>query len=516
MSKYDVVILGSSPNALTAAAYLARAGKKVLVLESTKLIGGAYTTTEFAPGFRGDVSFMSGRIDPTIADDLKLEQHGLQVIEREYLTALNPGGKNLTLPKDPDAAMELIAPFNFPDAARYKKFMQLMHNATDFLRTVYGMSPPREHPPSEQEMQKLAKLTQRLRGYGRREMTEVMRLIVMSVRDLMDEWFETEELKGLIGSAGVRGLCEGPFAAATTFNLLHHVAIGDGFFRATALGGIGEMTNCLARAAHSHGAELRSAVGPMRIEVKDGVVGGVRIFGETIEAETIISDYDARYTFTSLVPPPELEPEFNRSVRRIRYAGCVARINLALKELPAFSGVPIEALSGTIVLSPSVNYMERAFDQAKHGNVSTAPVLEICIPSVSDPSYAPAGKHVMSVWFQYASYWSDMRPELVAGLVVQLLSQFAPNLNSIVENAQVIMPVDYEQQYQLTEGHLYGGEMNLAQAFFLRPVPGYSNYRTPIANLYLCGSAAHPGGGISGLSARNLVRELGVEDMVPA
>jgi phytoene dehydrogenase-like protein len=509
MTVYDTVILGSSPNALTAAAYLARAGRRVLVLEPSAHIGGATATTQFAEGFQADLGLMSGRLDPGIVRDLDLHQHGLEVVERDTITSLLPDRRSFTLPADREAAAEVIRGFAPDDAARYGRFMQLLDLAGDLLASAYAMMPPEAHHPSAAGATQLMALVGRLRGYGRREMTEVMRLLVMPARDLLDEWFESAELKGLLASAGVRGLAQGPFAGGTTFNLLHHLTIGDGYFRATAKGGVGAIGRALASAAHAAGAELRADMGALRVVVADGVATGVQLReDDIITAEQIISDYDARHTFTQLVAPPELEPEFNRAVRHIRYNGAVARINLALRELPSFIGIAEEALRGTLVLAPSLTQLEKAFDAAKYGGISDRPYLEISIPSLTDATLAPPDQHVMSIWLQYAPYRSTIDREHVRELALARLSEFAPNLRSLILHAQVMTPQDFEAQFDLSEGHLYGGDMTLAQAFFLRPIPGFAQYRTPIEGLYLCGAATHPGGGVSGLAGRNAAQAI--------
>lgn len=515
MSTYDTIILGSSPNALTAACYLARGGKKVLVLEKSEHLGGAVSTTQFADGFKGDVGLTSGRLDATIVKDLKLSDHGLEVIERDTITSLLSNGKSFSLPSDRDAATKVIGSFAPNDAPKYKQFMQLVDLSSDFLKSACEMTPPGSHPPTKADVEQFTLLTAKLKGYGKREMTEVMRLLVMSVRDLMDEWFENAELKGLLASNAIRGVNQGPFAGSTTYNLLHHIAQGDGFFRATARGGIGAISVALSKAAKAYGADIRTAAGAFEVNVENGIATGVHAGGELIHATTIISDYDARYTFTELVAPPELEPEFNRAVRNSRYCGAVSRINLALSKLPKLTGVSEEALSGTLSLAPSVAYLEKAFDGGKHGDISTQPFLEITVPSLADPTLAPSGKHVMSVWMQYTPYRSKFTKEKVLKLALEQLSAFCPDLKSLVEHSHVITPQDLESQFHLSEGHLYGGEVNLAQAFFLRPLPGFAQYDTPIPQLYLCGATTHPGG-VNGLSGRNAARELGVRDMVPA
>ncbi|HEY9716340.1 MAG TPA: NAD(P)/FAD-dependent oxidoreductase [Trichormus sp.] len=516
MTSYDTIILGSSPNALIAAAYLARGGQRVLVLEQAAQVGGAVSTAPFADGFNGDIGLVSGRIDPEIVRDLNLQDHGLDVIERTAVTSLLSNGRSFTLSSNRDQAVSEISKMSAHDAAKYKSFMQLVDLAIDFLRSTYTVTPYREHPPSQLDVQQLGALAEKLRGYGRREMTEVMRLLLMSVRDLLDEWFESTELKGLLASAGVRGLNQGPFAAATSFNLLHHLAIGDGYFRATARGGIGAISQSLSKAAQAFGAEVQTNVGPLQLLVTNETVNGVQAGGNTYTAASYVSDYDALYTFAHLVPPPELEPEFNRAVRHVHYNGSVARINLALSELPKFSGLTDEALRGTLTISPSIAYLERAFDSGKHGKLSEKSFVEMTIPSLSDPSLAPAGKHTMSIWIQYAPYRAKLTADTIYATALNAVSEFAPDLKSLIKHHQVTLPQDFETKFHLSEGQLYGGEMSLAQAFLLRPIPGFAQYHTPIANLYLCGAATHPGGGVHGLTGRNAARELGVRDLVPA
>jgi phytoene dehydrogenase-like protein len=504
MNTYDVILLGSSPNALTAAVYLAKAGKQVLVLEPTSNFGGVAATTAFAEGFQADLSLMSGRLDAQIVQELQLSDYGLEVIEHNSITSLLPDQSSFTLLGHKSAAASVIQRFNVNDGLSYLEFTQLLDLATDLLKVAYKSAPPQAHHPSASEAEQLANLVGQLRGYGRREMTEVIRLLVMSARDLLDEWFENPQLKGLLASLSVRGLTQGPFASGTTFNLLHHLTIGDGYFRATAKGGVGAISQALAKAAQNYKAELRLNTKISSIVVNNGVATGVKLeSGEVINTAAVISDFDARYTFTKLISPVEFEPEFNREVQHIRYKGSVARVNLALSELPDFIGINEEALKGTLVVAPSVAYLEKAFDCAKYGKLSDQPFMEICIPSLSDSTLAPTGKHVMSIWLQYVPYHGKVSQDQVKELVLEQLSLFAPNLRSLVLHSQVLTPQDFEENFNLSEGHLYGGDMTLAQAFFLRPLAGFAKYNSPIEQLYLCGSATHPGGAVSGLAGRN-------------
>jgi phytoene dehydrogenase-like protein len=504
MTKYDTIVLGSSPNALAAAAYLARAGQRVLVLEPSAQLGGAAASAPFADGFQADLGLIGGRLDAQIVEELRLREHGLQTIERDTITSLLPNGRSFTLPADREAAAEAIRGFSPGDAPRYGQFLRLLDLASDLLSGAYAAPPPEAHQPSAEDARRLLELAGRLRGYGRREMAEVMRLLVMSARDLLDEWFESAELTGLFAGAAVRGLTQGPFAGGTTFNLLHHLAIGDGLFRATAKGGTGAIVRALASAARAGGAEIRTEAGALRVVVADGRATGVQLHdSELLEAARVISDYDARQTFTRLVDPPELTPEFNRAVRNIRYNGAVARVNLALRELPRFEGLDQAALRGTLTIAPSIAQVERAFDAAKYGGVSEQPYIEATIPTLADPALAPSGAHVLSIWMQYVPYRGTVDSQRIRELALARLSEFAPGLPELVLDAQVLAPRDLEARFQLSEGHLYGGDMTLAQAFFLRPLPGFAQYQTPIDGLYLCGAATHPGGGVSGLGGRN-------------
>ena len=509
MTMYDTIILGSSPNALTAAAYLAHAGQRVLVLEPSPHVGGAIATAEFAPGFRADLGLVSGRLDPGIVRDLRLHDHGLELIEHDTVTSLLPNGRSFTLPADREAAAEVIRSFAPDDAGRYGEFMRLLDLASDLLGATYAAPPPDPQHPSAADAAQLLALAGRLRGYGRRQMSEVIRVLVMSARDLLEEWFDNAALKGLLGSPSVRGLTQGPFGGGTTFNLLHHLAIGDGYFRATARGGMGALSRALAAAAQTNGAQVRVDAAIDRIVVADGKVSAVRLAsGEIIPATQVISDYDARQTFTRLIEPPELEPEFNRAVANIRYNGAVARVNVALRELPEFSGIDPAALRGTLVIASSLAQLEKAFDSAKHGDLADQPYIEATIPTLADPSLAPAGRHVLSIWLQYAPYRNKLDRERLGELALTRLSEFAPDLRSLILHTQVITPHDFEAQFGLSEGHLYGGDMTLAQAFFLRPIPGFAQYQTPIGNLFLCGAATHPGGGVSGLAGKHAAEQV--------
>ena len=484
MSRADALILGSSPNALAAAARLAKGGSRVVVLDTRAAVGGPVATEEFAPGFRADVGVMSASLDPEIARDLGI---AVEVIHRESVTAI--GAENVTLRAAPGLG-------------------KAFDSAVELLRALYMRQPPDMPVASPADVALLGDLAARLRGLGERGMHEVLRLSFMSARDFFTEQVGSERVRALLAGAAVRCLSEGPFAAGTLFGFLHHTATGDALFRSSARGGLGKLVEALAAAARAAGAEVRTGVpGPLRVEIEDGVARGARLGdGTTIGAERVVSDYDARTTFTELVSPTELDPDTNRAIRSLRYRGAVARVHLALKELPERAGLDPDALGGTLVVAPDVASIERAWDQAKRGAASSPPYVEATLPTLRDPTLAPDGRHVLDAWVQYVPYGRGDRSAVLQS-VLAALAPLSPNLERSVLHSHVSLPEDLERRFGLAEGHLYGGEIRLDQAFFLRPLPGYARHETPIANLYLCGSATHPGG-YSGRSGWNLAGRL--------
>jgi phytoene dehydrogenase-like protein len=480
VSKVDVAVLGSSPNALCLAARLSRRGLRVLVLETREALGGPVATEAFAPGFRADTGVASASLDPEIARELGVS---VEVIRRDSVTALGPSP--LTLRKAPE----------LPEAVSH---------AIELLRAVHRTAPPEMPAPVGADAAALHAIAARLQGFGARQMHEVLRLLFMSARDFFEEQVGSGAARAVLAGASVRALSEGPFAQGTLFGYLHHAAVDDGLFRCTARGGLGALVEALAGAARAAGAEIRAGVpGPLRIDVEGGAARGVILpGGERIAAEVVVSDHDARTTFTGLVDPRELDPEVNHAIRAIRYRGSVARVHLALRGLPRFTGLDPEALRGTLVLAPDVASIERAWDQAKRGVVPGRPYVEVCVPTVGDPTLAPEGQHVLDAWVQYVPYGRGDR-EALGKSVLEMLSPFAPDLPGLVAGQRVSLPEDLEGRFGLPEGQLYGGEVRLEQAFFLRPIPGYARHETPIENLYLGGSAAHPGG-YGGRSGWNL------------
>jgi len=516
MATYDVIVIGAGHNGLTTAAYLAKAGRKVLVLEKRDVLGGVAATEEVFSGFKVDTVSQNINLRSEVIGDLELSRHGLETLGGEpTLVSLQSAGNHLVLSGNAARSVEAIRKFSKADADKYESFNALITHLTRFLSDVYAVTPPRITELNADTLLTLGKLGLKLRGLGDKDMIEALRLLPMALSDFLGDWFESDALKGALASTGITGLFQPPRASGTTYMMLHHLVGVNGVIPSTvtARGGVGALSTALAAAAKSHGAEIRTHAEVSQIVVKDGKAVGVALAdGTELNASAIASGLDPKHTMLGLVDPLELDPHFVRQIRNIKFKGVVARVNLALGELPNF-GDPSLLRGALIVVAPNMDYLERAYDDAKYGGMSHHPYLRVVVPSVNDPSLAPAGKQVMTVWMQYAPYrlrngnWDDLRGS-VGDLVVETLSQFAPNLKSAILHRQVITPLDLEQTYGVTEGNPYHGELTLDQFFFMRPVAGWAQYRTPIPGLYLCGAGTHPGGGVTGAAGRNAARVI--------
>jgi phytoene dehydrogenase-like protein len=520
VTRYDAIVIGAGQNGLVAAGYLAKAGKRVLVLEGRSLVGGTQSTEEFHPGFKVDSAFhQSGWLDPSIAHDLSLGSatEGVLAADPAALSLLPDGAFRLR--RSLRDAAEEIRKHSAADAGKWEAFSRLAYKLSGFLQHVYGVTPPQLTSTRPGDLLTLLGLGRRVRGLGKVDMIEFLRILPMSVAELLDDWFESDSLKGLLGAAGITGIMQGPRSAGTAFVMLHH-QVGNplGLFRAGGLrrGGVGRLAERLASAARGLGAELRTGTRVARIRTVDGRAVGITLEnGDEIGASQVLSTVDPRRTMLGMVDPLELTPEYTRALQNIRYRGVAAKINLALGELPRFTGVNGDdsLLRGVISLSPSLDYLERAYDDAKHGRVSASPCIEAVIPTLEDPSLAPAGRHVMSIWMQYAPYrlkgeWDAQASEALGDRIIDCLAERAPNLKSAIIHRQVLTPRDLAETYGITEGNLYHGEMGLDQILFMRPVPGWGHHKTPVTGLFLGGSGTHPGGGIVGGAGRLAVREM--------
>ena len=520
MEQYDAIIIGAGHNGLVTAAYLAKAGKKVLVLERRPLLGGIAVTEEIYPRFKFlTCAHLAASFAPEIIRELALGQHGLERLPLDPpLVAPLSGGGGLVIPSDPIKAAGAIRRFSQKDAEKFTAFCALAKSLSVFLRALYGVTLPDRGSTENPKLAELVKLGWKFHRLGEKGMYEFLRILPMSIADLLNEWFETEPLKAAIGAAGVLGSFVGPRQQGTSFLFLHHqLGVPSGAVRSagSVRGGIGKLSEALARAGRQCGADIRTDTGVARIVTRNGAATGVTLQnGDEISANIVVSGADVKTTFETLLGPTFLDPHFLLQVKNIRARGTVAKVNLALDTLPKFVGLESGLeLGGVIHIGPTLDYVEHASDDAKYGRFSKLPFLEITIPSVADPSLAPEGKHVMSVWMQYAPYelrqgdWPAQR-EILGDTVVDLIEDYAPGFKSSILHRQVLTPLDLERQFGFTGGHIFHAEMALDQIFFMRPVPGWSGYHTPIDNLYLCGSGTHPGGGVTGLPGYYAARQI--------
>ncbi len=518
----DVVIIGGGHNGLVTAFYLAKAGFKPLVIERRPQPGGAAITEEFHPGFRCSIlAHAAGPLRPDVVRDMQLEKHGLKLITPDVaVTSLSPDVRALILYNDANKSAQEISKFSQKDAAKYPEFQESLAKMGKVIGEALTLAPPNIDNPSSSDLWGMLKTGRAVRNLGKKDMYRLLRWGPMAVADLVSEYFETELLRATIAARGIFGTFLGPWSAGSSLVLLIRAAgdahpAGSAWF---AAGGMGSLTQAMASAAQQAGAEIRSGAEVIEVRVKDGTATSVVLStGEEISAKAIISNADPKRTLLKLVDPTHLAPDFVMKLQHYRMPGTVAKVNLALSGLPRFTALngasDGNALTGRIHIGPEIDYLERAFDESKYGNFSRQPYLEVAIPSLTDPSLAPAGKHVMSIYVQYAPYklknsdWETQRNAL-GQTVVQTLAQYAPNLPEMILTHQIITPQDLEDTYGLTGGHIFHGELSLDQFFTMRPLLDWARYRTPIQNLYLCGSGTHPGAGLTGGSGANAAREI--------
>ena len=520
---YHVVVLGGGIESLVAAGYLGKAGLDVLVVDGAETVGGTLVTTEAVPGFRFDSCLDSpGYLSPEIVADLALAHHGLKYSLGDPLVAApRPGRPALRLSADPEATANSLRQVSPGDGEQWQAFSDRIASLAGLLADMYRRPPPRPGESGVGDLTTILRLAARARGLGRVELMEFLRTFPMPVADLLDDWFEDDLLKGALGVVAVRHLALGPRSSGTAFGLLHQQVGAPAVPRGRPIisGGVGHLAWALEVSARERGVEFRTGTAVSQIGVgEDGVTGVVLDSGEEVSARAVMSGYDVRRTFFDLVDPVRLDPEFVAMAARIRYRGVAAKVNLALGELPDFTGLDAADLRGTVMLCPSLSHLERAYDHTKYGEVSDHPALEVVVPSVSDPTLAPEGAHVLSAWLHFAPFhrrdgsWSDSEREALGDLALSTLQDAAPNIANAVVGREVLTPLDLQTRFGLTEGQVFQGEVTLDQILFMRPIPGWSHYRTPVSGLYMCGCATHPGGGITGQSGRLAARQL-VRDM---
>ena len=516
-----IIIIGAGHNGLVTACYLAKAGLKPLVLERREIAGGACVTEEFHPGFRAStLAQNTSPLSAQVIKDLQLDRHGLELIKPTVrVFAPNADGRAICIYEDAKRTAEELSRVSPKDAQNYPDFVSTFARIGRALSPLLRMTPPDIDKLSKGELWDLGKLGLAIRGLGKKDEYRLLRYGPMAIADLAAEWFETETLRAIVAARGIFGAMAGPWSAGTSAALLLQAATGEHPLQPSTFvkGGMGGLSQSLAKAARDAGAEIRTDAEVASVSVKDGkAVGVVLRGGEEIAARAVISNADPRTTFLKLVNPAEFDPSFLNKIRNYRAQGSVAKVHLALSALPQFSslnGDANERLSGRIHVGPEIDYLERAFDAAKYGDMSPQPYLDITIPSLTDPTCAPHGAHVMSIHAQFAPYhlkdgdWNSRRDEL-GDRVVNTVSDYAPNVKELIVGRKVITPLDLEETYGLSGGHIHHGEMSVDQLFAFRPLIGWARYRTPIEGLYLCGAGTHPGAGVTGTPGANAAREI--------
>jgi phytoene dehydrogenase-like protein len=514
MESFDVVVIGGGHNGLVTAGYLAKAGVSVLVLERRPFVGGACITEEPWPGFKiNTFAYQSGLLRPQIVDDLELRRFGYEMIlcDPQSFVPL-PGGGSITFWLDERKDQKEIERFSVRDARVYPRYLQFWDHILDQIEPSMLTAPQ--------------PLPEFLSTFPAADAEELIReLFLRSARDFLDDWFESEELKGALSASAIIGTFDGPGTPGTAYILGHHnIGTLDGHHRVWGYsrGGMGQITQSMARAAEHFGARIQTRMGVKRILVKKGQAVGVETLeGKKIAAKAIASSVDAQTTLLKLLPQDELDSDVAQKIRRIRSRGACLKFNASLDELPKFTAASgPEKLVGAVDIAPSMDYLDRAYDQAKYGAFSENPYIDACFQSLLDPSVAPDGKHTMTCFVQYAPTklaagpWEDHR-EQVAETVLRTLEEFAPNIRRIVRDWQVITPADIEATLGMTGGNIDQGDITPDQVYTLRPIPGWANYRTPISGLYLCGASTHPGGGVLGAPGHNAAERI-LKDLLPA
>jgi len=503
-TQYDCVVVGGGHNGLVCAAYLARGGRSVLVLEAADVVGGAAVTREFAPGFRVSAcAHLLHSMSGGMIRDLRLEDHGLKFSARQMPTiALSTDGGPIAL------GATAITGATGEDTAAYPGYIGLLNRLAQGLRPMLESVPPRLGTDAWADKRSLLQLGWQLRRLGRQDMRELLRIGGMNVYDLLKEHFDSPLLQGALGFDAVLGSNFGPRSPGSVFTLLYRVVGAQDAPLSQPQGGLGALSRALAAVATAAGAEVRTNSAVDRILVKDHRTAGVELTtGETITAHTVISNVDPQATFLRLLGPEYLDAGFTRRVSHLRTRGLAAKLHLALEDLPKFSGVG-DALGGRLLISPSLEYLERAFNHSKYGEFSAAPAIEITIPTVNDPTLAPPGKHVLSAVVQYVPYTLKEGRQQLGDVIVETLERYAPGIAKSIISRQLLTPADIEREFRITGGHWHHAELAFDQFFMMRPVPGAAQYQTPVDGLYLCGAGCHPGGGVMGTAGRNAARQV--------
>ncbi|MGK0500624.1 MAG: phytoene dehydrogenase-like protein [Oceanicoccus sp.] len=512
--QYDAIIVGGGHNGLICATYLAKAGRKVLVLEANQELGGAAATREFSDGFKVSAcAHWLMQLNPEVTADLALEKHGLAFAARDLNTiGLDLEGQHLTVTGNSVEGSQLSA----EDRQAYQDFHQQSLKFATLLATAFKRRAPKLVENNLTDRLTLIKLGIDMKLLGKDDMSDLLRIALINMYDVMEENFDNELLKATLALDGVLGSHMGPRSPNTVFGYLYR-RLGDvyGYNGPAVLkGGMGSIAEAIANAAHAAGVDIRRSARVAKINLSEGVAAGVTLLnGETIDAKAVVSNADPKTTFNELVGIPHIETGVARRVHNIRMEGNTAKLHLALDALPKFTGLTEQQLGQRLVIAPTMNYIERAFNCAKYGEFSSAPAIDISIATIHDDSLAPAGKHVLSAIVQFAPHqlkqgWNTDSKAEFQQIVIDRIAEYCPNLKSLIIAAELLTPVDLTREFNMSGGHWHHGELSLDQIMMMRPFPGASQYGTDIEGLFLCGAGAHPGGGVMGLAGRNAAKEI--------
>ena len=521
MKTYDAIVIGAGHNGLTTACYLAKAGLEVIVLERNPWVGGAAVSRELYPGWTySNCSYVCSLLRPEIMRDLELSRHGLQVLPYDGGATMMQNGDYLASYADHDMHRREIARHSPRDAEAYERFGAEMLRQCRFIKPLLLRTPPDPTSFKPRDIKELLYLAKRFWDLGETQMYDALRFWSMSIGEYLDEYFESDVVKAQIAGSGIIGTALGPYSPGTAYVLLHHyMGEVDGTIGAWgfARGGMGSITQAMASALQAAGGEILTEAEVTQVIVENGRAVGVALAnGDELRGRTVVSNLDVKRTFLKVMDPKDLPEAFLDQVRRFKIRGSSGKLNIALDGLPSFPALPDNspALHGDLHCTDTMERLERAYDDWKEGTWSRDPYVDMLIPTLTDPTMAPPGKHMMTVFVQYAppqlanAEWNDQTRQAFGNTVIDQIAQYSPDFKDLILHAEIRTPWDLENEVGLTEGNIFQGELTFDQLLFNRPVPGYAQYRAPVKGLYMCGSSTHPGGGVMGAPGANAAREM--------